>query len=89
MKGYNSLLGSHYDHYYIDYTDYDIEDIDPTVFKVDESKYQYINTIIIIIGLPQSTAGHRPIRNSQWAIDKRSVGCPQGRWSDDLLKKRI
>ncbi|XP_049879969.1 digestive cysteine proteinase 2 isoform X2 [Pectinophora gossypiella] len=37
MKGYNSLLGSHYDHYYIDYSDYDVDDIDPNVFKVDAS----------------------------------------------------
>ncbi|XP_050552147.1 digestive cysteine proteinase 2 [Spodoptera frugiperda] len=37
MKGYNSLLGSHYDHYYIDYVDYDVEDIDPNVFVVDPS----------------------------------------------------
>ncbi|XP_075985097.1 C1 family peptidase 26-29-p [Anticarsia gemmatalis] len=36
MKGFNSLLGSHYDHYYLDYTDYDVEDIDPTVFNVDD-----------------------------------------------------
>ncbi|XP_063629321.1 digestive cysteine proteinase 1 isoform X1 [Cydia splendana] len=35
MKGFNSLLGSHYDHYYIEYMDYDVEDIDPDVFKVD------------------------------------------------------
>ncbi|CAB3232442.1 unnamed protein product [Arctia plantaginis] len=37
MKGYNSLLGSHYDHYYMDYTDYDIEDIDSSVFNIDEN----------------------------------------------------
>ena len=35
MKGFNSLLGSHYDHYYIDYRDYDVDDIDQDVFKVD------------------------------------------------------
>ncbi|XP_061724230.1 digestive cysteine proteinase 1 [Cydia pomonella] len=35
MKGFNSLLGSHYDHYYIEYMDYDVEDIDPDVFKID------------------------------------------------------
>ncbi|XP_063542332.1 digestive cysteine proteinase 1 isoform X1 [Cydia strobilella] len=35
MKGFNSLLGSHYDHYYIEYSDYDVEDINPDVFKVD------------------------------------------------------
>ncbi|XP_026499984.2 digestive cysteine proteinase 1 [Vanessa tameamea] len=35
MKGFNSLLGSHYDHYYIDYSDYDVNDIDQDVFHVD------------------------------------------------------
>lgn len=39
MKGYNSLLGSHYDHYYIDYNDYCVDEIDPNVFEVDSSKY--------------------------------------------------
>ncbi|CAH0717618.1 unnamed protein product, partial [Brenthis ino] len=37
MKGFNSLLGSHYDHYYIDYSDYNVDDIDQDVFKVDPS----------------------------------------------------
>ncbi|XP_032524140.2 digestive cysteine proteinase 2 [Danaus plexippus] len=37
MKGFNSLLGSHYDHYYLDYTDFDNSDIEPDVFKVDSS----------------------------------------------------
>lgn len=37
MKGFNSLLGSHYDHYYLEYSDYDVEDIDPSVFKIDSS----------------------------------------------------
>ncbi|GBP49768.1 Counting factor associated protein D [Eumeta japonica] len=35
MKGYNSLLGSHYDHYYLDYMDYNVDPIDPSVFEVD------------------------------------------------------
>lgn len=39
MKGFNSLLGSHYDHYYISYNEYDVDDIDPTVFVVG-SDYQ-------------------------------------------------
>jgi hypothetical protein len=38
MKGYNTLLGSHYDHYYIDYAEYDVDEIDPTVFQVDSGK---------------------------------------------------
>lgn len=36
MKGFNSLLGSHYDHYYLRYEDYNTETIDPAVFDVDE-----------------------------------------------------
>ncbi|XP_050671601.1 digestive cysteine proteinase 1 [Leptidea sinapis] len=35
MKGYNTLLGSHYDHYYIEYENYNIDDIDQNIFKVD------------------------------------------------------
>ncbi|KAJ0171348.1 hypothetical protein K1T71_012898 [Dendrolimus kikuchii] len=35
MKGFNSLLGSHYDHYYLEYSDYDIDDIDPDVFNYE------------------------------------------------------
>uniref|UniRef100_A0A2M3ZE63 Putative cathepsin l n=1 Tax=Anopheles braziliensis TaxID=58242 RepID=A0A2M3ZE63_9DIPT len=34
MKGYNTLLGSHYDHYYIDYESYDHQDIPEEVFEV-------------------------------------------------------
>ncbi|XP_039765865.1 digestive cysteine proteinase 2 [Pararge aegeria] len=37
MKGFNSLLGSHYDHYYIDYRDYDVDEIDQDVFRIDPS----------------------------------------------------
>lgn len=37
MKGFNSLLGSHYDHYYLFYDSYNTDNIDPTVFQVDES----------------------------------------------------
>lgn len=35
MKGFNSLLGSHYDHYYLTYSDYDLDDIDPDVFNYE------------------------------------------------------
>lgn len=34
MKGYNTLLGSHYDHYYIDYDSYEHQDIPAEVFEV-------------------------------------------------------
>jgi hypothetical protein len=35
MKGYNTLLGSHYDHYYLDYEFYSHEDIPNEVFEID------------------------------------------------------
>lgn len=35
MRGYNTLLGSHYDHYYLDYDYYSHEDIPTDVFEVD------------------------------------------------------
>jgi len=35
MRGFNSLLGSHYDHYYLDYDYYSHEDIPNEVFEVD------------------------------------------------------
>ncbi|KAL3287775.1 hypothetical protein HHI36_002237 [Cryptolaemus montrouzieri] len=37
MKGYNSLLGSHYDHYYLVYDDFDNDKIPPEVFEVDSN----------------------------------------------------
>lgn len=41
MKGFNSLLGSHYDHYYLMYDSYSIDDIDPQVFQVENGKYLF------------------------------------------------
>ncbi|KAG8240428.1 hypothetical protein J437_LFUL003142 [Ladona fulva] len=35
MKGFNTLLGSHYDHYYLDYEWYSFETPNPHVFEVD------------------------------------------------------
>ncbi|XP_055905890.1 digestive cysteine proteinase 1 [Eupeodes corollae] len=34
MKGYNTLLGSHYDHYYLDYETYTIDTIPNEVFEI-------------------------------------------------------
>ena len=34
MKGYNSLLGSHYDHYYLDYTSFIVEKPTDDVFVI-------------------------------------------------------
>jgi len=36
MKGYNSLLGSHYDHYYLDYTTFTAEKPTDETFVVDQ-----------------------------------------------------
>lgn len=41
MKGYNTLLGSHYDHYYLDYDEYSHEDIDNDVFEIPEGFYYF------------------------------------------------
>lgn len=38
MKGFNSLLGSHYDHYYLNYDYFDNSDIASEVFEVANSK---------------------------------------------------
>jgi len=35
MKGYNSLLGSHYDHYYLDYESYSVEAPSEDAFAID------------------------------------------------------
>jgi len=37
MKGYNSLLGSHYDHYYLEYDWYSVDTPSPDVFKVADN----------------------------------------------------
>ncbi|XP_063905776.1 digestive cysteine proteinase 1 [Zophobas morio] len=35
MRGFNSLLGSHYDHYYLEYEDFDSDPIPADTFKID------------------------------------------------------
>lgn len=47
MNGYNSLLGSHYDHYYLDYDSFDSDPIPDDIFKLDSS----ISTFICCIRL--------------------------------------
>lgn len=39
MKGYNVILGSHYDHYYIQYNEFDVSPISGETFKISTSKY--------------------------------------------------
>lgn len=38
MKGYNTLLGSHYDHYYLEYEWFSDEAPNPSVFALEKSK---------------------------------------------------
>lgn len=38
MKGFNSLLGSHYDHYFLEYSFYSTDDIPSETFQVSPSK---------------------------------------------------
>lgn len=37
MKGFNSLLGSHYDHYYLEYDWYSSETPSSDIFEIGES----------------------------------------------------
>lgn len=39
MKGYNSLLGSHFDHYYLEYDDFSFDSPSAEVFKIPASEY--------------------------------------------------
>lgn len=39
MRGFNSLLGSHYDHYFLEYDSFDTDDISPNTFDVDSSTF--------------------------------------------------
>lgn len=41
MRGFNTLLGSHYDHYYLEYDWYSFETPSADVFKIMESEYYY------------------------------------------------
>ena len=36
MKGFNTLLGSHYDHYYMEYTQFSTDKPDPKAFDYDD-----------------------------------------------------
>lgn len=37
MKGFNSLLGSHYDHYYLIYSDFNDDSVPPETFAIDSN----------------------------------------------------
>lgn len=38
MRGFNTLLGSHFDHYYLDYDWYSFETPSSEVFQVEQSE---------------------------------------------------
>ena len=48
--GYDSLLGSHYDRYYVEYFNFNTNPIDPSVFAISTSKLviNYIISYLII-----------------------------------------
>ncbi|XP_034480335.1 digestive cysteine proteinase 1 [Drosophila innubila] len=50
MRGYNTLLGSHFDHYYLEYDSYVHDDIPNEVFVIDES--------LTCTGFPGPGTGH-------------------------------
>lgn len=43
MKGFNSLLGSHYDHYFLDYNSYVHDDIPDDIFEVKEGSNKNVD----------------------------------------------
>lgn len=43
MRGFNTLLGSHYDHYYLDYDYYNHDEIPADVFEVDQASQPCIS----------------------------------------------
>lgn len=46
MRGYNTLLGSHYDHYYIDYDSYVHDDIPDDIFEYDTGNLLFLDPLI-------------------------------------------
>ncbi len=46
MRGYNTLLGSHYDHYYLIYDWFFPEQPTDDVFQLPRSKYEYITNVV-------------------------------------------
>lgn len=44
MRGFNSLLGSHYDHYYLEYDWYSFMAPDPEVFELEASECYFPHT---------------------------------------------
>lgn len=47
MKGYNNILKSHFDHYYMNYDHYSHEEIPNEIFEVDLS--MYMNCFIVCL----------------------------------------
>jgi len=49
MMGFDSLLGSHYDKYVLDYNMYNNEPIPESVFDPPKSKFPSLNSLLVII----------------------------------------
>lgn len=48
MRGFNSLLGSHYDHYYLDYTSYVHDDIPDDIFEVNQGMTENSSSFFLL-----------------------------------------
>ena len=46
MIGYDTLLGSHYDRYYVEYFNFKTDDISPTIFAIPDSKFNFCFRLI-------------------------------------------
>lgn len=69
MRGYNTLLGSHYDHYHLDYNTYVHDDIPDDVFEVDDKP---------CVSFPGPGNGHyatfNPMKEFVHPVDTSHVG---------------
>lgn len=70
MRGFNSLLGSHYDHYHLDYNTYVHDDIPDDVFEVDADQP--------CVSFPGPGNGHyatfNPMKEFMHPVDTSHVG---------------
>ena len=49
MKGMNTIFGSHFDHYWIDYGYFSDEKPDPSVFQITSKDFQTVNNINFVL----------------------------------------
>ena len=48
MMGYDSLMGSHYDKYYLEYTSYVSGPLQPQLFNMSVCKYSPVKCVLVI-----------------------------------------